>query len=282
MLNALTVDVEDWYHTSGLNIPKDKWDSLPSTVYENTIKLLNLFDTYSVKATFFILGDVARKYPSLIKEIVSRGHEIGCHSMNHRLVSKQTFEQFKEDFHECMDLLEELTGEKIKYYRAPSWSISKDKLSFLRYLEQNGVVIDSSLQPVKTPLSGINGIPLEPFKPILDNKKIELIEFPPTVFRINKKIAFPFAGGFYLRFFPIALIKYLFRIVNKTRPGMVYLHPWEFDTAITKYKTNFLVRFIQYYNLKSTEVKLKKLLDEFKFTSIGEVIKAQEVEYKEI
>ncbi|MDF2606148.1 MAG: pgdA 6 [Bacillales bacterium] len=282
MLNALTVDVEDWYHTNGLNIPKDKWETLPSTVYENTIKLLNLFDDYNVKATFFIIGDVAKKYPNLVKEIARRGHEIGCHSMNHRLVSSQTFEQFKVDFHECMDLLEELTGGKIKYYRAPSWSISKDKLDFLNYLQQNGILIDSSLQPVKTPLSGINGIPLEPFKPVLNNKKIELIEFPPTVYRISKRITFPFAGGFYLRFFPITLIKYLLRKVNKTRPGMIYLHPWEFDHTITKYKANFFVKFIQYYNLKSSEVKLKELLDEFEFNSIGEVLKAHEVKYKQI
>ncbi|MDF2558042.1 MAG: pgdA 6 [Bacillales bacterium] len=282
MLNALTVDVEDWYHTSGLDIPRGEWDHLKSTVFPNTIKLLNLFDEFKVKATFFILGDVARRYPSLITEIVERGHEIGGHSMNHQLISKQTFEEFKVDFQESVRLLESITNQKIRYFRAPSWSISSDKLEILHFLEQNGIQIDSSLQPFKTPLSGINGIPLEPFIPILNNKKMNLIEFPPTVIRLSKKCIIPFAGGFYLRFFPYKVIKYLLNKVNLKRTGMVYIHPWELNADIPKRNSSLVIKFIQYYNLSSTEGKLRKLLTDFNFAPIGQVIKFRDIKHKHI
>ncbi|MGV3464185.1 MAG: polysaccharide deacetylase family protein, partial [Heyndrickxia sp.] len=227
MLNALTVDVEDWYHTNGLNIPKEEWNHLPSKILPNTMKLLDLFDEFEVKATFFVLGDVAKKFPQLIQEIQKRGHEIGSHGMNHQLVYKQTIEEFKSDFKQSIAILESLTGEKIKYYRAPSWSITEDRLEVLAFLEQSGVECDSSLQPFKTPLSGIKGIPVHPFHPIICEKEHHLIEFPPTVMQIGNNLTFPFAGGFYLRFFPFQMVRRLLKLVNKDRPGLIYVHPWE-------------------------------------------------------
>lgn len=282
MLNALTVDLEDWYHTNGLNIPKARWNDLPSTVYPNTMKLLDLFDEFKVKATFFILGDVAVKYPHLINEIVHRGHEIGSHGMNHQLVYKQSIEEFKRDVFQSIQTLEELSGQKIRFYRAPSWSISQDRLEVLHFLEQNGIICDSSLQPFKTPLSGINGIPIQPFKPIIKGKSLNLIEFPPTVMNVSRNLSFPFAGGFYLRFFPYQMIKKLLTYVNLKRPGMVYVHPWEIDPKIPRWKTSLLIKIIQYYRLQSTEIKLRKLLKEFDFAPIGEVLKYQEIQHKEI
>lgn len=272
MINALTVDVEDWYHTNGLNIAKEEWSHLKSTVYPNTMKILDLFDEVEVKATFFILGDVAKRFPHLVREIVARGHEIGSHGMNHQLVSGQSIEDFKKDFKQSIEILEKITKQKIRFYRAPSWSISQDKLEVLGFLEKNGIICDSSLQPFKTPLSGINGIPVQPFKPIITGEKLDLVEFPPTVHKLNKHLSIPFAGGFYLRFFPSKVIGQLLRTTNKTRPGMLYIHPWELDPDIPRWKTSWFIHIIQYYRLHSTERTLRGLFKEFEFAPIGQVI----------
>jgi polysaccharide deacetylase family protein (PEP-CTERM system associated) len=282
MLNALTVDVEDWYHTNGLNIPKSDWDSLPSTVNKNTMKLLDLFDEYGVKATFFVLGDVAKKNPQLVKEIVRRGHEIGSHGMNHQLVYRQSVEEFKEDVLESLETLKEISGQNISYYRAPSWSISEERLEVLEFLAQNGIKVDSSLQPFKTPLSGMNGIPTHPFKPVIGGKFLDLVEFPPTVMQVSKNMTFPFAGGFYLRFFPYQVIAKLLDRMNRKKPGLVYVHPWEIDPSIPKQRTSWFIYIIQYYRLHSTERKLRKLLMNFKFAPIGKVIEQQEITHKEL
>jgi polysaccharide deacetylase family protein (PEP-CTERM system associated) len=282
MLNALTVDVEDWYHTNGLNIPKDNWDSLTSTVFQNTLKLLDLFDHYDVKATFFVLGDVAKKSPQLVIEIAARGHEIGSHGMNHQLVYTQSIEEFEQDVIESIETLKEITGQPIRLYRAPSWSISKDRLEVLKFLEQKGILVDSSLQPFKTPLSGMSGIPTHPFRPEVGGKALQLIEFPPTVMQICRNVTFPFAGGFYLRFFPYWFIAFLLKRINCRKPGLVYVHPWELDPAIPKWKTSWFVYIIQYFRLASTERKLQKLLKRFDFAPIGKVLEEQEITCKSI
>lgn len=277
MINALTVDVEEWFHTNGLNIPQEKWASLPSTVEENTKRILDLFDEFNVKATFFILGVVARNHPSLVREIVRRGHEIGSHGMYHRLVSTQSIRNFKKDFNESISILEAITKQKIKYYRAPSWSICKNRLEVLRYLDRKGIVCDSSLQPFKTPLSGISGIPTHPFRPVVNGERLDLVEFPPTIVKLHKFIFLPFAGGFYLRLVPTALISKLLMLINKRAPGMVYIHPWELDHTLPKYNTSRLIQFVQYYKLSGTERKLRRLLQEFSFAPIGEIIQGHDL-----
>lgn len=282
MINALTVDVEDWYQTNGLNIARKEWSHLQSTVYPNTMKILDLFDEVQVKATFFILGDVARRFPHLVREIVGHGHEIGSHGMNHQLVSGQSIEDFKSDFNQSIAILEKISEQKIKYYRAPSWSISQDKLEVLSFLENNGIICDSSLQPFKTPLSGISGIPLHPFKPIVLGSKLELIEFPPTIYKPNKRLSIPFAGGFYLRLFPSTVIAHLLRIVNKKRPGMIYIHSWELDSTIPRWKTSWLIHIIQYYRLHSTDRTLRLLFNEFEFAPLGKVLQNHKILHETI
>lgn len=277
MINALTVDVEEWYHTNGLNIGMKDWSELRSTVYPNTMKILDLFDEFQVKATFFILGDVAKRFPELVLEIFERGHEIGSHGMNHQLVSGQSIDAFKRDFKQSITVIEAITNQKVKYYRAPSWSISQDRLEVLFYLEKNGIICDSSLQPFKTPLSGINGIPIKPFKPIIMGRKLELVEFPPTIVKLTSYLSIPFAGGFYLRLLPSTVIVHLLKTINKKRPGMVYIHPWEIDPTIPRWKTSWTIRIIQYHQLKSTERKLRLLMKKFKFAPLGQIINNHQI-----
>jgi polysaccharide deacetylase family protein (PEP-CTERM system associated) len=276
VINVLTVDVEEWYHSNGLNIPPDRWGDYPSTVVANTVKLLDLFDFYQVKATFFILGCVAKNYPYLVREINNRGHEIGSHGLNHRLVSELSLNDFRTDLMESLDILEDVSGKKITFYRAPSWSISKEKLDVLLILEDQGIICDSSLQPFQTPLSGINGLPIEPYIPILKGRELNLIEFPPTVCHLPCNLKLPYAGGFYLRFFPYWFIQSCLKKLNKQRGGMVYIHPWEIDPKIPRLLNPPHIKFIQYYGIENTVVKLEKLLSSFQFSNIGEVIKDKE------
>lgn len=275
LFNVITVDVEEWYHSNGLNIPSEKWGEYPSKVEENTMELLELFDSYQVKATFFILGCVAKDHPALVKEIDSRGHEIGSHGLNHRLVSELSINEFTVDFVESKAILEDIIGKKICYYRAPSWSISKEKLEVLFILEEHGIICDSSLQPFQTPLSGINGAPSEPFIPILNGRTLKLIEFPPTVCNVLNHLKVPYAGGFYLRFFPYWFIENGLKKLNTEREGMVYIHPWELDPNIPRLMTRPHIKFIHYYNLSKSKWKLEKLLKAFKFSTIGEVIQGK-------
>jgi polysaccharide deacetylase family protein (PEP-CTERM system associated) len=273
VINALTVDVEDWFHTNALSISPDKWEFYPSTVTENTLKILDLFDEHNTKATFFVLGWVAKKHPKLVQEIVKRGHEIGSHGVNHQLVSQLSIKEFKTDLIESLSLLEDASGKVVRYYRAPSWSISKEKLEVLLIMEEYGIICDSSLQPFKTPLSGISGLPKDPYIPVLGNRVLNLIEFPPTVCDLGK---FPYAGGFYLRLFPYWFIRYCLKKLNERRAGLVYIHPWELDQNGPKILASPHIRFIHHYGIKGTVPKLNDLLQDFQFASIGDVIKGQD------
>jgi polysaccharide deacetylase family protein (PEP-CTERM system associated) len=208
----------------------------------------------------------------LFREIARRGHEIGSHGLNHQLVSKLSLKEFTNDLSESMARLEDSTQKKIIYYRAPSWSISKENLEVLTILEGKGIICDSSLQPFQTPLSGIDGLPIEPYVPILNGRALNLIEFPPTVCNLTNNVKVSYAGGFYLRFFPYWFIHGMLKKLNKLREGMVYIHPWEIQSNIPKVKALAHLKFIQYYNLTSTITKLENLLRDFKFSSLGEVI----------
>jgi polysaccharide deacetylase family protein (PEP-CTERM system associated) len=274
MRNALTVDVEDWYMTNGLDIDPSEWHRFEDRVVPNTTVLLDLFDRYNVKGTFFVLGCVAQKHPQLVEEIARRGHEIGSHGGWHRLVTTQTLEQFREDLRFSKQTLEGITGQRIELYRAPSWSIAPSRFGALKILAEEGFVCDSSMQPFQTPLSGIAGAPVKPFRPVLDGEPLGLTEFPPTVAEVGG-MKVPFSGGFYLRAVPYPLIKWALKRVNRTRSGMIYVHPWEVDTQQPKIKTSAFIRVIQYYGLTMTERKLDRLLRDFAFEPLGGLISGQ-------
>lgn len=271
MKNALTIDVEDWYQTQDFNFPLKSWSGIEDRVVGSTETILEILSCYDVKATFFVLGCVAQKYPGLVRKIDALGHEIGSHGAWHQMVSKQSREEFRKDLRTSKDILENITGKAVRLFRAPSWSITRDTLWALQILDEEGFTGDSSIQPFETPLSGIKGAPQVPFHPVIDNHKLKLVEYPPPVLPLGRCIL-PFAGGFYLRIWPYAFVARALRSVNKARPGMVYVHPWEIDEQQPRVKASPLIRFIHYYNLKTTEQKLKRLLTDFNFVSLGELI----------
>jgi polysaccharide deacetylase family protein (PEP-CTERM system associated) len=272
MLNALTVDVEDWYQTSALDFGVDRWDSFEDRVVENTRKILRMLEKKSVKGTFFVLGCVAEKHPALVAEIHAAGHEIGSHGGWHRLLTTLTPDEFRDDLLYSKRVLEQITGSPVRLYRAPSWSITPDRYELLEILDDEGFICDSSFQPFATPLSGIKGAPETPFHPVLNGRKLDLVEFPSCVLRTGR-VKVPFAGGFYLRAVPYFFISWALKKVNSSRPGMIYVHPWEFDPAQPRVKVSAAVKVAQYYNLASTEEKFEKLLDDFRFVPLGEIVR---------
>lgn len=271
MQNAITVDVEDWYMTNGLNIDPSKWPEYEDRVVPSTIKLLELFGKYRIRGTFFILGCVAEKHPDLVRRIASEGHEIGSHGGWHRLLTTMTLDEFREDLRYSKRILEQISGHHVRLFRAPSWSVVPKSYGIFRVLKEEGFICDSSMQPFRTPLSGTFGTPHAPFEPVLDGDSVGLVEFPPSVTNYCG-ITLPFSGGFYLRAMPYPIIRWALGRVNRTRPGMIYIHPWEVDPEQPSVRASAFVRIIQRYKLRSTYPKLERLLQEFRFVPLGQLL----------
>jgi polysaccharide deacetylase family protein (PEP-CTERM system associated) len=271
LLTALTIDVEDWYHGHDFDIDRELWDRFEDRVEYSTSALLDILSEFDVRGTFFVLGYVCKKHPRLVRQIVSAGHELGSHGMWHHRVDRQTSDEFRRDLLQSKYLLEDITGKEINLYRAPSWSISVDSLWALEILEENGFVCDSSIQPFKTPLSGIKGAPVFPFHPVIGGKKLNLVEFPQTVMCLGR-FRIPFSGGLYLRLLPPGLIHGALNYTSKTKLTMVYIHTSEIDAAQPRIKTSPVVKFVHYINLDSTEDKLRGLLKSFKLVPLGHLL----------
>jgi polysaccharide deacetylase family protein (PEP-CTERM system associated) len=272
MKNIITVDVEDWYHGNDINIPINEYNSYQDRIINSTTEVLDLFSQYNIKATFFVLGCIAQKHPEIVRRMVADGHEIGSHGFWHSLVYQQKEQEFRRQLLDSKHILEDITGSKVQFYRAPSWSISRNCLWALEILEEEGFICDSSVHPFKTPLYGIKGAPAEPYHPIINGKTLGLLEYPPTVLKLGKCI-FPIAGGLYLRTFPCWFTIKALEFVNKGSTAMVYTHPWEMDTEQPVLKVSPLIKLTHYYNLHTTKTKLEKLLQTFEFAPLGEVIK---------
>lgn len=270
MKNIITVDLEDYYCCNlGQN---DVTNHKTSTVVKNTEKLLNLFDSHHVKATFFVLGTVAEEHPELIKKISDAGHEIASHGYGHQLIYKQSKEEFRADIRKAKKITEKIINKKVIGYRAPSWSITDESKWALNILEEEGFKYSSSIFPIHTFLYGIAGAPKVPNHPIVNNKKLKLWEIPPSSYKFLVK-ELGFSGGFYFRFFPWFVIKHIIKSKNKKGiPVVCYIHPWEIDKDTPALPLKGLDKFIHYYGIKRCYKKLDKLLASFEFSNIDNVI----------
>lgn len=273
LVNAFTVDVEDYFHVSAFadRIPSGDWDQFESRVERNTDRILNLLGRHGIKATFFILGWVADRHPDLVRRIDRCGHEIGTHSYWHRLVYDQTPEEFREDLRRSILLLEDITSKPIVSYRAPSFSITRKSQWALPILADEGIRYDSSIFPVVHDRYGVPDAEPLPHTLAIDNNGTELREFPPSVFR-KWKVNWPVSGGGYFRLYPLKLSLSLLTQVNVRHfaPFMFYIHPWEVDPDQPRLKGSLRSRFRHYQNLKSTERKLDRLLKSFRFGTLTE------------
>ncbi len=273
MINAVSIDLEFWYSGEPFsNYLKDKVDI---QIEDSTEFLLNLLNKYNVRATFFVLGKLAEDYPSLIKTIHKQGHEISSHSYSHKKLYMLNKDSFEIELKKSIELLESITGEKPIGFRAPNFSIDNSTKWVFRVLEKYGFKYDSSIYPIRTQFYGVPNAPLEPYKLSMDDiTKIDdsskIIEFPLSVVKIIKNV--PIAGGFYFRILPLSFIKLAIKKVNKDRPIIIYVHPWEIYPKTPKVNIPFPINFISYYKMESVFKKFENLLKNFKFAPIKEVL----------
>ena len=270
MLNALTVDVEDYFHVEAFaqHIPYHAWDSYEPRVERNVFRILELFARYGVTATFFVLGWVAEKFPNLGKEIASAGHEIGCHSYAHRRLHLMTSAEFRKDLRLAATLIGDQVGKPIRCFRAPSFSIVRETMWAFEILAEEGFFIDSSVFPVRHDFYGIPDANRFPHREhALSNKPV--FEFPPSTIRVGNR-NYGVAGGGYLRLMSYGMTHWAIRRINEVEghAALVYFHPWEIDPAQPVIRSGFRSTVRHYTNLFTMEGKIERLLQEFKFTSL--------------
>jgi polysaccharide deacetylase family protein (PEP-CTERM system associated) len=276
VINALTFDVEDYFHVQAFAdvIPTADWGQYPLRVEHNTYRLLELLERRRIHATFFILGWVAERCPSLVRDIFKAGHEIGSHGYSHQMISRGDEKTFRSDLKRAKSILEDQIGVNIKCYRAPSYSITSNTLWALEVLAQLGFEYDSSIFPVHHDSYGMPGAPRFPHYQFLrDGTRI--LEFPPSTLPAWG-INLPVAGGGYFRLLPYKVTAWALRRINKkeNQPALVYFHPWEIDPEQPRIAAPWRSRFRHYQNLQSTEDKLTRLLDDFSWASMSEVLSA--------
>jgi len=270
VFNAMTVDVEDFFHVSAFEsvISPSQWKDYQPRVDTNTRRLLDLFAKKEVKSTFFVLGWVAERYPDLIKEIHSQGHEVASHGYAHKRVILLSRDEFLQDIKRSKNHLEDLLGEQIIGYRAPSFSIGYSNEWAFEVLAELGFKYSSSTYPVKHDLYGTPDWPRFAY-----NRPENIIEIPiPTLRLMGKQI--PIGGGGYFRLYPYKLTqKLVFKYLRQEKqPYSFYFHPWEIDADQPRLKNAPLKsRFRHYVNLHRTEAKLIRLLDDFNWSTMRDV-----------
>ena len=272
MLNALVIDVEDWFHDgcekSVYSIKQ--WDNLESRVEENTNKILEILDERNIRASFFMLGWIAERFPNLVKKISNEGHEIGSHGYAHELVYKMDVERFKNDIRKSLQIIENIINKKVLGYRAPSFSVKAKTKWVFEILVDEGIKYDASIFPSTRDFGGMPGAPRYPY--IIRTTNGSIIEFPNSILKFLG-IEIAFCGGGYFRLFPYWFIKYGIKRINKKGyPAIVYLHPREIDLLQPKIKLPLKRKLKYYVKLSSTENKLLRLLEDIKFGTVSQVL----------
>jgi len=268
-LNAMTVDVEDYFQVSAFEgvVQKKDWDNISLRVGDNTNRLLDLFAKNSVKSTFFTLGWVAQRCPEVIKRIVNEGHELASHGLAHQRATTMSEDQFREDVRQSKDILENIGGVELKGYRAPSFSINDSNTWAYDILKELGFTYSSSTYPINHDLYGVPEWPR--FKYKRDNG---LIEIPiPTIRKKETNIGI--GGGGYFRLYPYWLSKRRINEFMKTEeaPYSFYFHPWEIDAQQPKFENApWKSKARHYINLSKMEGKVEKLLNDFNWVTMRE------------
>ena len=267
-MNILTFDIEEWFHCDFISSDKN-WSNYEVRIHKNTDFILGVLSKHKRKASFFILGWIAEKYPEIVKKIYAEGHEIGCHSMKHELVHRMTPNQFSEDTNRALNELEQIVGEKVIMYRAPAFSITKQTPWAFEILNELGITHDASICPSKHDYGGFpefgNSEPS-----IIETNGVQIKEFPMNTYKVlNKSIVF--SGGGFFRLFPYNLIK---KWTTDSDYVMTYFHPRDFDKGQPMLQHLPLLRkFKSYYGLKGSGPKFEKYISDFKTTSILNVSK---------
>jgi len=272
VLNAVTVDVEDWFHICDIEtiLPPSQWDRCESRVERNVARILGILSKNRVSGTFFVLGYVAQRVPEVIKMIAEEGHEIASHGFGHVQIYKMTPDEFERDLIRSKKVIQEVVGREVLGYRAPEWSMRKgprNSLWALPILASNGFQYDSSIAPLR-----IIGIPRAPRKPYtIPTNHGNIEEFPPLV--KNTRLGnLPVGGGWGLRIFPYGMIRRAVGELNDQGvPAVIFLHPSEFDPDPPRIPLPLVKRFVCHGKIKSTEERVERLLGDFPFGAIREI-----------
>jgi polysaccharide deacetylase family protein (PEP-CTERM system associated) len=283
-LNAFTIDLEDWFQgLTSTNPHPEKWATYEARLEENTQHLLRLLERYGVRATFFVLGHVADRYPALVRDIDSAGHEIGVHGYWHEMVHRLTAEGFALEIDRAIETLEPLVSQPILGHRAPYFSINRDALWALDVLAEKGFAYDSSFFPTRNMLYGYPEAPRFPCwleagdtagGGRSERSQGRLVEFPVSTARWLG-INWPIGGGFYVRALPYSIIRAGIRQLNRQRqPAIMYLHPWELDLGQRFNEVTLRERVTHYYGRRGLEKKLTRLFKDFSFVPLGRLLDA--------
>ncbi len=262
--NAMTIDVEDYFQVSAFtsHIPRESWESMPCRVERNIDRILALLDEEDTKATFFTLGWIAARYPAMVNHIVSNGHELASHGWAHHRVSDLSPDEFREDITHSKAILEDIGGQAVLGYRAPSFSIGRDNQWALDLLEEAGYRYSSSIYPVRHDHYGIPDAPRFAYYPRRDGG---LLELPITTMRLFRQ-NIPAGGGGYFRLWPYPVSRWFLKRLNRLeqRSAIFYFHPWEIDHQQPRQKgIDMKTRFRHYYNLHRMEERVKTLTRDF-------------------
>lgn len=271
MQNSLTLDLEYWWDAEFLKpFVFEKKDDL---IIESLNPVLAILRKYRIKATFFIQGKVAEKYPDIIDHIALDGHEIGSHAYSHKRLHQLGKMNFEEEIKKSIDVLGsyDCIG-----FRAPSFSVDNSVLWYLDILQKYNFRYDSSVFPVRTRLYGLPEAPLTAYKPSKKDIAVHdpdgfLVEFPLSTLSVFGK-NIPLAGGFYFRLIPAPLFNYCTEKITKSRPAVLYFHPWELYPPLPKLKIPFLHRIVTYYGIESSLAKFDSLLGKFAFKPLKEFL----------
>ncbi len=280
IINAMTVDVEDYFQVAALAdaIDRSDWDEIKPRVEDNTHRVLDIFAEADIRATFFVLGWVAERRQDLVRKIVDAGHELACHGYSHKLIYDQSKADFAAETIRAKDILEQISGNPVDGYRAASYSITGRSLWALDIIAESGFTYDASIVPARHDLYGIPGSKHSPYRLKLENG-MSIMEFPPsTISVLGHDI--PVGGGGYFRIFPYAFSKWGMHKINRARqqPFSFYLHPWEIDPDQPRVRTNWKSRFRHYHNLHQFEPRLRRLLGEFHFGTMRSILRSSEYE----
>ena len=275
VVNALTFDVEDYFHVSAFDrvVPRSRWDSLEHRVDASTDRVLAVLADADVRATFFVLGWVAERFPGLVRRIAAGGHELASHGYGHRLVYELSPDEFRQDLRRSRAAIESAVAAPIVGYRAPSYSITMKSLWALDVLIEEGFTYDASIFPIHHDRYGIPDAPRHPYR--IDRAAGHIWEIPPSTVRLAGT-NLPVAGGGYFRLLPYRWTRWGIGWLNRReeRPAIFYLHPWELDPGQPRLGASGLSRVRHYRNLDRTEARLRRLLKDFRFGPVSAALAA--------
>jgi polysaccharide deacetylase family protein (PEP-CTERM system associated) len=288
IVNAMTVDVEDYFHASAFDraVSRESWAQRQSRVVRNTEVLLECFDRAGVRATFFVLGWVAERYPNLVRDIAASGHEVASHGFHHQLIYTLTLDQFREDVRRAKSTIEDACGAEVHGYRAPSFSIVRPSLWALDVLIEEGYSYDASIFPIRHDRYGIPDAPRHPH--VIDRCRRKMpratgasartiFEVPASTIRLGHS-NFPIAGGGYFRLLPYAWTSWGITRANRDGQQVVfYIHPWEIDPDQPRLPVGRLTAWRHYTGLDKALARFDRLLNDFAFGTIASTLTGERI-----